>query len=125
MSILNCRNLPTAIEFFESTNVRSELQIPESVLLIQFQVDEDFGELTTTDLLKLIQICQGKAVVIYITSKNYDKFSIYWKSKDLQYFLMFKLYDGILPNDEKKIYEFIADFVADSLSRGELGKIIC
>ena len=122
MSILNCKDLPSAIEFFDSASVKSELQAPESVLFIQFQVEEDFGELTSTDLLKLTQISQEKSVVIYITSKNDDKFSIYWKLKNIQYFLMFKAYDGTSLNDEKKVCEFIADFVAKSLSKGELGE---
>ncbi|XP_070490541.1 uncharacterized protein [Chironomus tepperi] len=123
MSILNCKNLPTAIEFFESPSVKSELQSKDSILFIQFQVEEDFGELTSAHLSNLIQISQDKAVVIYIRSTNDDNFLVYWKSKDFQHFLMFKAYDETSLSDEKKICGFIANFVADSLSRGELGII--
>lgn len=122
MAILNCKDLTSAIEFFDSSNVQDELKVTDTVLYIQFQIEDEFGELTTTDLLKLSSKCSGKSVVIFIESKYGERRLIYWKSKNIQHFLIFADKSETSSYSDKKIHVFVADFLAESLSRGELGK---
>ncbi|XP_070504766.1 uncharacterized protein [Chironomus tepperi] len=121
ITILNCNNLSSVIDFFNTPNVTDELKNSDSVLYIKFLIDDDFGELTGNDLTKIMDYCNGKSIVILLESKEGQRYSIYWKSKNIPFFLIFKPYNETMTIKDREIYDFIADFLATCLKLGHLG----
>jgi hypothetical protein len=122
MTILNCKDLSSVLDFFNTAKITDELKNTEDVLFIKFLIDEDFGELPGNDMIKLSNDCSGKSIVILLESKEGNRFSIYWKSKDIPFFLVFKPYNETMSMKDRDIYDFIADFLTTCLKLGHLGK---
>jgi len=122
MTILNCKDLSSVIEFFNTAKITDELK-NEDVLFIKFLIDEDFGELTGSDLSNLANYCSGKSIVILLESKEGHRFSIYWKSNKIPFFLIFKPYDETMSIKDREIYDFIADYLTTCLKLGHLGEL--
>jgi hypothetical protein len=94
----------------------------EIVANLKFEIDESFTELSSSQLYYLGMKCKHKAVVVTISSKDGEKISIYWKSKELDHFLTFKAYDGMVYREYKELYNFITKFLVTSLRNGHLGE---
>lgn len=124
MTILNCKDLSSVLDFFNTTNVTDELKNLENVLFIKFIIDEDFGELTTDDVTKIVESCIKKSVVILLESKEGHRYSIYWKSKNIPFFLIFKPYNETMTVKDREIYDFVADFLTSCLKLGHLGELV-
>jgi len=90
---------------------------------LKFEIDENFTDLSSSQLYYLGVKCENKAVVVAISSKDGEKISIYWKSKELQHFLTFKSYNGMILRDYKELYYFIIKFLVNSLRNGHLGEL--
>ncbi|CAH1734539.1 unnamed protein product [Chironomus riparius] len=121
LTILNCKDLSSVLDFFNTPSIIDQLKESESVLFIKFLIDEDFGELTGNDITKLADDCAGKSIVILLESMKGHRFSIYWKSREIPFFLAFKPYDETMTMKKREIYDFIADFLTSCLKLGHLG----
>lgn len=86
------------------------------------QVNQKFDGLDHDDIAKLNVRFTNNSFVLLISSKESDKFHLYWKSKFIQHLLKFKVYDGYDFFYDIKIFEFLAKFLILSLNNGHLGK---
>ncbi|CAG9811740.1 unnamed protein product [Chironomus riparius] len=93
----------------------------EIVVNLKFEIDESFTDLSSSQLYYLGMKCEHKAVVVAISSKDGENISIYWKSRELQHFLTFKPYSGMIFREYKELYDFIIKFLVTSLRNGHLG----
>ncbi|KAL7014891.1 hypothetical protein ACKWTF_016175 [Chironomus riparius] len=98
-----------------------KLRTSDNIISIKLQINDNFNGFNSVELKSLSEKCANRSIVILLSSKISDKIYIYWKSKDIDYVLSLKHYGENYSQDDKKIYEFIADFLIKSLSRGELG----
>lgn len=94
----------------------------EIVVNLKFEIDESFTDLSSSQLYYLGMKCKHKAVVVGISSKDGENISIYWKSRELQHFLTFKPYSGMIFREYKELYDFIVKFLVTSLRNGHLGE---
>ena len=91
---------------------------------IKLQTDYNIDDFKHTHLKSLQDKCEKKSIVIFLSSKTCNKVSIYWKFKELENFFTLKHYGENYSENDKKIYEFVAEFLVKSLSKGELGELI-
>lgn len=94
----------------------------QNILKLKINIEEDFNEISTTELKKLQKKFKNISILIFITALNDSKFVIYWKSKDIRKVLRLKSFkDNFIEND-KCVYEFVAEFLEGTLKKGHLGK---
>jgi len=122
LTILCCNKLQNLINLFDSTDLKQELEDQTTVLLLKIQVSDLFDDIDPIVLEDISRKCFNKSIVIFVTSENSNKASIYWKSKDIQQLITLVHYEDELTENDNKIYKFVADYLATSLSKGELGK---
>ena len=121
LTYFNCNNLQSAVERFSSSDFLNELQ-NLNVLLYKIYIDDDFGEISSNELENTNSTCRDKSIVVFIESKCTKNISIFWKSKELESFLTLKHFDGDFNENVAKVYEYVAEFLATSLSKGESGR---
>lgn len=105
------------------SNILENQAATDNVLSIKLQIDDNFEKLSSTELNSLSEKCRNKSIVILLTAKDSDTVYVYWKSKDIDNILILKHYSENYSQDDKKIYEFVAEFLTKSLSKGELGEL--
>jgi len=123
LEISSFRHLTDALSFFHSSSFKEELQNSQNIFFLKIQIDEIFGELTASNFDNILKYCDNKSIVIFFVSKNVQKYSIYWKSKDFGYFLVMKPFTDAPSSNDGDCYDFIADFLANSLRDGYLGTL--
>jgi len=94
----------------------------EEPLLLNFQFYDNFLDLDSSDLQELLRKCSDKSAVITLEAKEDAKFSIYWKSKEIEEFLVLKPNLKVDLKNVKLLNQFIADFLAESLLSNHLGE---
>lgn len=94
------------------------------ILFFRVVIDDDLPSATLTQhqLKELGQIYTGKSVIILLESKNFFKFSLMWKSNDIDFFFKLNHYSKTFVKEDQKIYNFIAAFIERSMRHGHLGK---
>jgi len=92
------------------------------VLKYKINIDENYEELSTTDLTKLETRFANQSFVLFVTANNGTRFRIYWKSKDSPHILSLKPYNNYFVETDKDLCEFVADFLADSFTKGHSGR---
>ncbi|XP_070495126.1 uncharacterized protein [Chironomus tepperi] len=117
----NFKNLLSALALFEYMFTDDKSKDDDIVANLKFEIDESFTDLSASQLYYLGMKCEHKAVVVAISSKDGEKISIYWKSKELQHFLTFKAYNGMIFREYKELFDFIINFLVTSLRIGHLG----
>lgn len=117
VSIPNCSDKE---EFFKTI---SSFNSSKAALLLKFQIRNSFIDLSSVDVYKLNKICRHKPAVIILESENGGNFSIYWKLSELEEFLVLKDNENLDLGDDKKLHEFIANFLALSVQNNHLGEI--
>ena len=114
LELNNCKNLSEAFKFVKFDDSKS-------VLLVETSIEDNFGKFKPQDLTEINKKCKNKSIVLFLAFKNSSKFSIFWKSKELDHFLFLKPYTDEFTENDKKVYEFIVNVLADSLNCGHLG----
>ena len=122
-SYTGLKDISEALQTFDLEDVNEELEKFHEALLISIEVDGVFENLRQNELQKLNNKCRNKSIVILFSSKNQDKFSVYWKSEKGQNFLVFSPYNDTPAMADKNFYEFLASFLADSLANGHVGEL--
>ena len=107
-----------------SPNVKDQLSDTETVFLIKFKINENFGNLSSGEIYELTKNCANKSIIVYFASSDEDNFMIYWKSKDAQKILTLSAYKDGFVMDDKDICEYVVDFLVKSLKNGHLGELI-
>jgi len=118
----DCNNLQKFINLFDSDELKHELEDQSTVLLLKIPVSDLFDDIDPVVLEEINRKCFNKSIIIFVTSENSNKASIYWKSKDVQQLITLVHYEEEFTENDSKIYKFIADYLAKSLSKDELGK---
>jgi len=108
----------------ETTEIMNKLKDSKNVLLLKILVCECLNELTEEKLNILSDLCKRKSIVIRFTIRSEFKCIIYWKSKYIQHFWSIMHYKDDFSWEDSEVYSFIADFLGDSLKKGELGKVV-
>jgi len=101
--------------------IREEQENLESVLHIRFKIEHGFEDISQQEIDNLSSIFSKKSLVVFLESSDNKKFFIFWKSRQIQHFLTLKPYCENTSKNDKKIYKFVADFLATSLKTGHLG----
>lgn len=122
--IRNSHDINSAVESLVYLEVENDFDQTKQALLIQCSIEDNFEELNQEQLSKLAHIFNTKAVVIFFTSKDFNSMLIYWKSKDIDYFLALAPPIKKTVIECKEVYGFIADFLIHSLSRNYLGNYL-
>ena len=115
--------LNDALSFLHSSSFKDDLKNSLNIALLKIHVRENFGELTGSNFDNILECCGNKSIVIFFMSKNFQKYLIYWKSKELDYFLILKPFAETPSSNDEECYDFIADFLANSLRDGYLGTL--
>lgn len=111
-----------AVECLNSTNVSKELSNIGDTLLIRLVTEEEFKSVDKVYLNELQNVCKLKSVVILFMAKNFKSFKIFWKSKEIDFFLVLKPFEKNKETyDCKELYAFIMDFLLHSLCIKHLG----
>jgi len=111
-------------DYFNSTEVLTLLVDHSKVLLFKLQIKNTSCKFNKMELNELGQKCAKNSIVICLATKDGNEFFLYWKSKDIQELLMFKIRDEDTYMNDLRLFEFISTFLTDSLRRGYLGKIL-
>lgn len=77
-------------------------------------------ELNSYEIWELNGKFEKKSVILRFCSEDDGKFYIYWKSREIQNFLILTWFDE--KNEDKKMDEFLMKFLRECLRRGHLGK---
>ena len=121
-TVLSYTNTDSIVKLFQSDDLQNYLSKTDNALQLNIKIKENYRELHQSELEILSEKCNNKSIVIFLESKDERQFSIYWKSKENSQFLAIKRFREENVGVDKKIYEYIANFLASSLKRGELGK---
>jgi len=119
---LDCKNLQNLLDLFDSIELKQELEDQTTVLLLKIPVSDLFDDIDPVVLEEINRKCFNKSIIVFVTSENSNKASIYWKSKDIQQLITLVHYEEEFTENDSKIYKFVADYLATSLSKCELGK---
>jgi len=122
--VTDCDNVSQSLQFFDTKSLKEELNESINILLLRFEIDEDFIDLNSREISDLAFKCLKKSIIILLLSKEGKKFTIIWKSKDIQNLLVLKPYKEKLSEDQIELYEFVSVFLTNSLKSGHLGKIL-
>ncbi|CAG9812043.1 unnamed protein product [Chironomus riparius] len=114
-------NINNALLYIESREVENNLSNIKQALQILYTIEEPFEELNQQQLTKLSVIFNTKSVVIFFMSTDYKLMLIYWKTKDIDYFLSLAPPKKLTILECKEVYGFIADYLIHSLSKNHLG----
>lgn len=109
------------VSYFDSAEVSTMLNDLSKLLLFKLEIESVSGQLSISELKELGQKLSDNYIVIFLATKDKTNFYLYWKSKEIQHFLMFKIYENSNYMNDLKLFEFIATFLADSLKQGYLG----
>ena len=112
------KNLTDTLKFLLSFSYDNS----SKVIFYKFVIDEYFKEIGENELREIKSKFKDKSVIIYLSAKINSMFSLYWKSKDINNFLAIKFHDDQFVEDDKHLYDFVADFMTQSLKDGHLGK---
>lgn len=110
------------LEYFESLNIKSILQEYLSVFIVRLKIKDIFHNPSSIELNELGLKCATNSIVILLVTDDGNNYFLYWKSKDIKHFMTFKIYDRCRFMNNVDIFEFIAQFLVDSLRHGHLGK---
>jgi len=124
INIESCKDFRHAVDYIKALELDKNLQESDDVILAKLHFEDGLNDFISSEMSELMELCKNKSVVILLVSKNFDKFSIYWKSKELDHFLITKPYDDQITKDDAELYDFIAEFLAEELKFGYLGKRI-
>lgn len=119
--IQTCKSLKTFFDSLDSPTMIHELEDQTTVLFVKLQINDSLENLDLDEIKYLNSLCFNKSIVIFITSENCFKSLIYWKSKDIPKLITLKHHGDEFTENDRKVYEFVADFLASSLSKGQLG----
>ncbi|KAL7012258.1 hypothetical protein ACKWTF_014721 [Chironomus riparius] len=114
----NCRNNQELTDFLKAL---SELHVRKDVIAASIQFEDDFGNFGMNEMEELADLFKNQSIVIHLASRRSFNSSIYWKSKELNYFLMLKSFEEANLGGDEEFYKFIAEFLARSLKVGHLG----
>ncbi|KAL7048603.1 hypothetical protein ACKWTF_003418 [Chironomus riparius] len=107
--------------YMNSTEVKRLLKKSKNIFLFKLQISETSKRPSPSDVENLGRICINNSIVIILMTKDGKNFFLYWKSKKIKYFLIFKIYSGSSFMNDLKLFEFLGGFLAESLKLGHLG----
>jgi predicted transcriptional regulator len=105
-------------DFLGSFDVTDE----ESSLIIKFQFVDILPDLYPADLQNICSKFHGKSKVLLLVSEKEEKFSIYWKSTEIDEFLELKHTKKLDWESDRSLSDYIAEFLTKSLHNDHLGK---
>jgi len=115
--VQNCKSLEDISNYAAST----ESTTFKKVLLLRFEMDADFSQLSQSELQKLNDAYTGRDVVVTVDGKESAKSSIYWRGKGFNDFVALKPFCDDTAEEHQKLYQFIIDFLVQGLSNGQSG----
>ncbi|CAG9797634.1 unnamed protein product [Chironomus riparius] len=116
----NTFNLTESADLFKllkELNAMNHQSSSGNILKLKFIVGTNFEELGLKYLKTLEQKFKFKSIVILIAANDGKEFHIYWKSKDIDKFLILKSFN----QNDQILYEYVAEFLSKSLNDGHLG----
>ncbi|XP_070497766.1 uncharacterized protein [Chironomus tepperi] len=115
------QNYNSKADIFETIESFSLTKSNQDTLLIKFQSSDNLIDLNSSDLNKLNKIFAHKSAVIILESENDS--SIYWKLNEVEEFLTLKINENLNLEKDKKLHEYVANFLAKSVENNHLGLI--
>ena len=125
ITVKNCTSTADILQYFDSINNDSRTaEENEEPLLLKFQFYDNFLDLDSSDLLELLRKFGDKSTLMTLEAAVNTIFSIYWKSKENDEFLVLKPNLKLDLNDSKLLNQFVTDFLAESLQNNHLGEFV-
>jgi len=119
LTINNCEHSREALDFLISDSQLNEIN---KTLIISVTMNTLFEHPDRTEIQNLAAICKTKPVMIIFFTESFDRFQIFWKSKEITNFLTLKPLKKPL-SKQKQLFGFIADFLIHCLPNGHSGKV--
>jgi len=118
------QHIDESVNYLKSfqSGVSSENQ--KEPLEFKFTIDENFETFDAKILNEISNIHQNKSMVLLFMEKDGKKFLVYWKMAGMEYFLTLKEFKLNPDLDYKEFYEFIGDFLLNSLRYNHIGEFI-
>ena len=116
----NCISKSDIFETFELLNPSIS---NEDILLLKFQTTDNFPDLSSTDLHQLNKIFKHTSAVIIFESENHESISIFWKLNEIEEFLLLKINEKLDIEKDRKLQQYVADFIVKSIKNNHLGKL--
>ena len=117
-TVLSFSTQEDAFNFLKESNYNDE-----NIVKLKLLIDDNFDEISMTNMKQLQYKFRNKSVVIFISIEDDERFLIYWKLKNTKQFLSLKPYKKSFFGNDKHLCEYVADFLVNSLENGSLGKI--
>lgn len=114
-----CLDIQHAVETVAS-HVKSEDE--RYILYLTIYIERKFEFLSKEELKIFAGQCGSKNLVIFFASKNHDMYWLVWKSKEMDFFLQIAHFREKYKISDENLYEFVADFLAKALGRGDIGE---
>jgi len=118
------RNIEEALEYLNSVDIMSDLADIRDGIRVRLEIGENFSFFSPNNLQRFLNMFSAKSIVILFMSRRRESFLIFWKSKDIDYFLVFKPPEKKTASEIKELYGFIACCLVNCLCCGHLGMII-
>jgi len=115
-----CNDKDDFLGFLDTTDESTD---EESSLMIKFNFVDTLSELKATDVQNISKKFHGKSKILLLMSKSEEKCSIYWKSKEIDEFLELNHSKKLDWESDRRLSEYIAEFLAKSLNNDHLGKL--
>ncbi|KAL7013514.1 hypothetical protein ACKWTF_015434 [Chironomus riparius] len=95
--------------------------LSKKVTTVIFSIEERIATISQSELNILGNKFSSKSLILIILSNKCQSPIIFWKSDAIGYFLSLKGFSSAACWNDKKIYEFVGDFLIKSLETGHLG----
>ncbi|XP_070501403.1 uncharacterized protein [Chironomus tepperi] len=118
INIENCKDFKHAVDCLA---LNKDLHESDDVILATLYFDDGFDDFTLSEINELGYLYRNKSIVVYCVSDKLNKFVIYWKSKELSYFLKTRHHEDTMLESDAELYEFVAEFLVKELGCGYLG----
>jgi hypothetical protein len=119
--VRNCKSSEDASNYALSMISSTESTTFKKVLLLRFEIDSDFPQLSQVDLRELSEKYTGRDVVIILHGNKASKSSIYWRGKEFKNFVALQPFCDEPTEEHQKLYQFIVDFLVQCLSNDQYG----
>jgi len=119
--VQNCKSSEDISGYADSILPSKDSTTSKKVLLLRFEINADFLQLSQIELQKLNAAYTGRDVVVTVNGKESTKSSIYWRGKQFKDFVTLQPFCNVSTEGHQKLYQFIVDFLVQGLSNGHSG----
>ncbi|XP_070493647.1 uncharacterized protein [Chironomus tepperi] len=116
-----CTSKDDFLQYFEPSHGIQTVRPDTDYLLIKFLFTDAIPGLEAADLQKIITKYCEQSPVLMLVSESEEKWTILWKSQGIEKFFELKHPKKLSWEENLRLCEFVADFLAKSLKNNHIG----